>query len=78
MSRNALPPSHYELKLHNKYNQTYVILPQESWRGVRTNVAIHCDKHQTKRFVWLQKIFNGRNSIWPCRQCFLDSLRPPY
>jgi hypothetical protein len=77
MSRPALPIAHYELKLYEKYVGEYIIIPTEYWKGVRTNVEIYCEKHKSKRSVWLQKVFNGKNSIWPCRQCYLDSLKHP-
>ena len=75
MSRQCLPVSHYELKLYQKYGQPYLIIPNELWHGVRTSVTIHCVKHKSQRPCWLQKIFNGRMSLWPCRQCWLDSLK---
>lgn len=76
MSRQALPVSHYEYKLIEKFGVDYTIVPTELWIGVRTNVEISCPKHLTKRPCWLQKIFNGKRSLWPCRQCYLDSLKP--
>ncbi len=75
MPRQALPVTHYENKLYQKYGISYHIIPTEYWHGVRTNVEIACPKHLTKRVCWLQKIFNGRLSIVPCRQCYLDSLK---
>ena len=75
MSRLCLPISHYENKLYQKFMVDYHIIPTELWIGVRTNVEISCPIHKTKRPCWLQKIFNGRMSLWPCRQCYLDSLK---
>lgn len=75
MARQPLPPAHYELKLYQKFLREYTIVPREIWRGVRTDVDIYCPIHQTKRSVWLQKVFNGKNSLWPCRQCYLDTLK---
>ena len=76
MSRQALPVSHYEYKLIEKFGTDYQIIPTELWVGVRTHVDINCPKHKSKRSCWLQKIFNGKRSLWPCRQCYLDSLKP--
>ena len=74
MSRKSYLPNYYEKKLNTKYPHSYSITPTESWRGLRTNVTILCHHHKTSRSVWLQKVFNGKNSTWPCRQCYLDSI----
>lgn len=74
MSRHPYEPAYYENKLEVQTGKSYHILPITKWRGLRTRVNILCDKHNTKREVNLQKIFNGKNSTWPCRQCYLDGI----
>lgn len=77
MAKTALPPSYYELRLLRMYGKQYKIVPLDDWHGLRSSATIICAKHNTQRKVWLQKVFNGRkNSTWPCRQCYLDSLKP--
>lgn len=79
MAKPTKPVSHYELRLYKRFGIQYKILPTEEWHGLRTHANIYCSIHKSSRFVWLQKVFNGRNSTWACRQCYLDSLKPtPY
>lgn len=75
MARRPLPIAHYENLLYKKFGVEYSIHPLEQWHGVRTDVYITCSVHKTNREVWLQKVFNGKNSTWACRQCYLDSLK---
>lgn len=76
MAKPTKPVSHYELRLYKRFGIQYKILPTEEWHGLRTHANIYCSIHKSSRFVWLQKVFNGRNSTWACRQCYLDSLKP--
>lgn len=75
MSRHAYPVIYYEAKLLDLYKKKYQIVPSEEWHGLRTQVSILCTEHQGRREVNLQKVFNGKNSTRPCRQCYLDSLK---
>lgn len=75
MARRPNEIGHYETKLFDKFGIKYRIVPQTDWHGVRTQVNIFCGVHDTIRYVYLQKIFNGKNSTRPCRQCYLDELK---
>lgn len=75
--RTPLPPDYYEARLFKQYGQDYDIVPSAEWHGLRTDVTIFCEKHGTFRTVYLKKVFNGLKSTWPCRKCYLDSLKNP-
>ena len=74
MGRRPYSIEHYEGKLYHKYGTEYSIIPREEWHGVKTQVTIFCHQCNTIRKVYLQKLFNGRNSMVPCRGCYLKRL----
>ena len=71
MGRNILPVEHYETKLFTKYGRKYKIYPIEQWNGIKTECRIYCAIHKTYRVINLKNIFNGVNSMTPCRLCYL-------
>lgn len=75
--RIPYPIEYYEDKLFYQYKKEYqIILFNDNWHGLRTWVKIRCNEHKTSRIVYLKKVFNGSKSTRPCRQCYLDTLRP--
>jgi hypothetical protein len=72
--RIAYPVEYYEGKLKNIYGKDYEIMPITEWHGLRTLVRIFCCSHKSFRKVSLKKIFNGKKSTRPCRECYLEEL----
>lgn len=70
--RQPYAVEYYEERLRELYKIAYLITPLSEWHGLRTWVEIHCPIHYGNRIVYLKKIFNGKKSTHPCRQCVIN------